>query len=196
MNINEKVDILRRSVMQEARIRGNAILDQHKDALGGIMSQHRVEALRQQETRIKAEQVQSRQRLNMAASSAQLELKRTLGKTHEELKKKLFEEVDLVVADYMKTDEYKALLVKYIQGAISFAKGEAMTVYINPTDEDKKDWLEGQTGIALTVSKVDFIGGVRAVMHDRNILIDHAFKGAIENEYSRFLFKGGDTLAQ
>ena len=43
----------------------------------------------------------------------------------------------------------------------------------------------------LTVSKEDFTGGVRAVVHDRNILIDHAFKGALESEYQKFMFKGG-----
>ena len=45
--------------------------------------------------------------------------------------------------------------------------------------------------MTLTVSKEDFIGGVRAVIHERNILIDHAFKGALENEYHNFVFRGG-----
>ena len=62
-----------------------------------------------------------------------------------------------------------------------------MTIYINPTDADKKEYLEEHTGMALTVSKEDFIGGVRAVIQEKNILIDHA----IENEYRKFLFKGG-----
>lgn len=66
-----------------------------------------------------------------------------------------------------------------------------MTIYINPTDEDKKAYLEEHTGVAVTVSKEDFIGGIRTVVHERNILIDHAFKGAIEREYQKFVFKGG-----
>ena len=54
-----------------------------------------------------------------------------------------------------------------------------------------KEYLEEHTGMSLTVSKEDFIGGVRAVIHEKNVLIDHAFKGAIDNEYRKFLFKGG-----
>ena len=54
-----------------------------------------------------------------------------------------------------------------------------------------KEYLEEHTGMSLTVSKEDFIGGVRAVIHEKNILIDHAFKGAIEGEYRKFVFKGG-----
>ena len=80
---------------------------------------------------------------------------------------------------------------RYIEKAAAFAGSEAMTIYINPTDADKKDYLEEHTGFQLTVSKEDFIGGVRCVVHGRNILVDHAFKGAIEREYQRFLFKGG-----
>ena len=33
----------------------------------------------------------------------------------------------------------------------------AMTIYINPSDADKKTYLEERTGMTLTISKVDFI---------------------------------------
>ena len=120
-----------------------------------------------------------------------VELKRELSKTQKELKKELFQEVDEKVQEYMKTEDYKHLLVAYIEKAARFAGGEAMTIYINPTDADKKEYLEEHTGMTLTISKEDFIGGVRAVIHERNILIDRAFKGAIDNEYHKFVFKGG-----
>ena len=94
----------------------------------------------------------------------------------------------------MKTEEYRKTLITYIEKAAAFANGEAMTLYINPTDEDKKNWLEEHTGMSLTVSKEDFTGGVRAVIHERNILIDYAFKGAMEREYQKFAFKGGSGI--
>ena len=67
----------------------------------------------------------------MAMSKAQLELKRELSKTQKELKKELFQEVDEKVQEYMKTEDYKHLLVAYIEKAARFAGGEAMTIYIN-----------------------------------------------------------------
>ena len=78
-----------------------------------------------------------------------------------------------------------------IQKAAQFASGMAMTIYINPSDADKKTYLEERTGMTLTISKVDFIGGVRAVVPDKNVLVDYAFKGALENEYQKFRFRGG-----
>lgn len=191
MTIEEKISHLKDAAMEEARAEGNAIMKQHEDALMSVFEQHRIEAIRQSETRVKAEQVNAKQQLNMAMSKAQLELKRELGKTQNQLKVELFQEVEELVQNYMKTEEYKHLLVAYINKAAAFADGAAMTIYINPTDEDKKEYLEEHTGMALTVSKEDFIGGVRAVIKERNILIDRAFKGAIENEYREFIFRGG-----
>lgn len=191
MTLEEKISHLQSAAMEEARTQGNAIIKQHEDSLENVFSQHRAEAMRQSETRIKAETTTARQQLNMAASKAQLELKRELGKTQDRLKKQLFQEVRVLMDDYMKTEDYRHLLVAYVEKAARFANGESMTIYINPSDEDKKAYVEEHTGMTLTVSREDFIGGIRAVIPERNILIDHAFKGAIDSEYKKFLFKGG-----
>ena len=123
--------------------------------------------------------------------SKQLELKREMGKIQTELKTELFEEVQLKLLAFMRTEEYKEVLIRYIEKAAQFASGMAMTIYINPSDADKKTYLEERTGMTLTISKVDFIGGVRAVVPEKNVLVDYAFKGALENEYQKFQFRGG-----
>ena len=191
MTLEEKISHLQTAAMEEARAEGNAIMKQHEAALENIFEQHRIEAIRQSETRVKAEGVTAVQQLNMAMSEAQLQLKRDLSKTQKELKKKLFSEVEEMLQEFMQTEEYKRVLVQYIVKSAKYANGEAVTIYINPTDADKKEYLEEHTGMTLTVSKEDFIGGVRAVIHERNILIDNAFKGALENEYHNFVFRGG-----
>lgn len=191
LTIGEKILHLRVAAMEEARAEGDAIMRQHENALKKLAEQHKEEAVRQSETRIKAESVNARQQLNMAMSKAQLELKREIGKRHKDLKKRLFLEVELKLQEFMKTEEYRDLLVKYIEKAAQFAGGEEITIYINPTDAGMKPYLEEHTGMELTISKEDFAGGVRAVIHKRNILIDHAYKGALESEYHKFLFRGG-----
>ncbi|WP_049728471.1 V-type ATP synthase subunit E [Dorea sp. D27] len=191
MTLEEKISHLQSAAMEEARAQGNAIIKQHEEALQSVFEQHRAEAVRQSETRLKAETTNARQQLNMAASKAQLELKRELSRTQGELKNKLFDEVLRLIDDYMKTEDYKRLLIAYIENAAKFANGETMTLYLNPSDEDKMAYLQEHTGMTLTVSKEDFIGGIRAVIPGRNILIDHAFKGAVDNEYHKFSFKGG-----
>ncbi len=80
----------------------------------------------------------------------------------------------------MKTSEYFDLLAKQITEAKNFAGNEEVTIYINPTDISLKANLEANTKAVLTVSTIDFIGGTRAVIHDKNILIDNSFLTKLE----------------
>lgn len=149
----EKVTHIRTAAMEEARAEANAIVKQHEDALRSVFEQHQIEARRQSETRVRAESVTAKQQLNMAMSKAQLELKREMGKTQTELKTELFEEVQLKLLAFMRTEEYKEVLIRYIEKAAQFASGMAMTIYINPSDADKKTYLEERTGMTLTTAK-------------------------------------------
>ena len=195
MTLEEKIAHLQTSSMEQARAEGNAIIDAHKEALEKVFEDHRAEALRQSETRIKAETTKARLSLNQAAAKSQLEIKRRQGKVQQELKDKIFEEVMGLVNDYMKTEAYGDFLVKCIRQAVDFAGQDPVTIYINPSDEAKRPDLENATGAHLTVSAEDFIGGVRAVIRSRNILIDNSFRTQLRNEYDRFIFSGGDGNA-
>ena len=195
MTLEEKIAHLRTSSMEQARAEGNAIIDAHKEALEKVFEDHRAEALRQSETRIKAETTNARLSLNQAAAKSQLEIKRRQGKVQQELKDKIFEEVMGLVNDYMKKEAYGDFLVKCIRQAMHFAGQDPVTIYINPSDETKRPDLEDATGVHLTVSAEDFIGGVRAVIRSRNILIDNSFRTQLRNEYDRFIFLGGDGNA-
>ena len=139
MTVDEKITRLQESAMQEARSKGNAIVEQHKKALTHVFEQHKAEA------RIKAEKTSVKQQLGMANSKAALELKRELGAAQKRLKKQLFKEVEEKLYAYMKTEKYRDILVKYIEKAVSYSDRGEMTIYVNPTDADKKAYLEEKT---------------------------------------------------
>ena len=189
MTLEEKIAHIQSVSMEEARAEGNEIITAYKTALEKVFEDHKKEAVRQSQTRVRAESTNARQQKNQAMAKAQLDLK-----VQQELKNKLFAEVADLVRDFMKTPDYDAFLVKCIESALEFASGEEMTIYINPSDRDKKEKLEEKTGAALTISTEDFMGGVRAVLRGRNILIDHSFKASLENEYDQFIFSGGDDI--
>jgi len=180
--------------MEEARAEGNAIIDNYREALEKVLKDHKEEMRWQSETRIKAEQSNARHMLNQANARTQLELKRKTGKVQVELKDKIFKEAHELAEEYMQTDAYEEYLIKSIRKATAFAPGEEMTIYINPSDEPRQAALEAATGTRLTLSSEDFIGGTRAVIRDRNILIDNSFSTLLRNEYDRFIFTGGDGI--
>ena len=195
MTLEEKISHLRTTSMEQARSEGNAIIDSYKEALEKVFEDHKAESLRQSETRIKAETTNARQQLNQAMAKSQLEIKRQNGKIQQELKDKIFEEARSLVDDYMQTEDYMEYLMSCIKQAKAFAGDDPVIIYINPTDEKRRSDLEDATRIPLTVSAEDFIGGVRAVIRTRNILIDNSFKTKLRNEYDSFIFLGGDGVA-
>ena len=195
MTLEEKFAHLQSNSMEQARAEGNAIIDSHREALEKILEDHKAEARHQAETRVKAETTNAKLTLNQATAKAQLEIKRRQGKVQQELKDKVFDEAKSLVHDYMQTEAYNDFLLECIRQAVKYAGSDPVVIYINPSDEAKKSALEEKTGAALTVSREDFIGGVRAVIRSRNILMDNSFKTQLDNEYDRFLFLGGDGIA-
>ena len=100
-------------------------------------------------------------------------------------------EVKELLSDFTKTDEYLDYLCSKIREAARFADGEEMTIYISPSDKEKQTELEKRTGMTITISEYDFMGGMRAVIRGRNILIDHSFQAAVDYEYHQFSFAAG-----
>lgn len=191
MTVEEKITHIREVAMTEARARGNEIIRDHERALETVFEAHRQEITMQTATRIKTETTSVRQQLNSAVSKGQLKLRRELSIVKNTLKNDLFREVRQMLEDYMKTEDYQRLLVTYVMKAARFADGSPLTIYMNSSDQDKKDFLEQRTGMTIGISEEDLIGGIRAVIPGRNILIDSSFRGALEKEYEEFTFKGG-----
>lgn len=194
MTLDEKIAHLQAASMAEARAEGNSIIDSYRDALEKVFQEHKEEMIQQSELRIRSEKINTRQQLSQAAAKAQLELKRQYGKVAQELKDQVFEEAGVLVQEYMKTNEYIDFMAACIRKALAFANGEPVTIYINPTDVSHKDALEAETGTSLTVSKEDFVGGIRCVIRGRNVLIDNSFKTQLRNEYDNFMFRGGEGI--
>ena len=188
MTLEEKIAHLQTTSMEQARLEGNVIIDTHQAALEKVFEDHKAEATRQSETRIKAEAANAKLSLNQALAKSQLEIKRRQSKVQQELKDKIFEEADALIDEFMKTEAYDDFLIKCIRKAVAFAGNDELTIYINPTDEKKRS-------VHLTISAEDFRGGVRAVIRSRNILIDNSFSTQLKEQYDKFVFLGGDGIA-
>ncbi len=191
MTLEEKLDRMRVTSMEEARTNGNEIITKHKASIDQLFEDHKEVALRQSRLSIKTEKNNAKQQLNKALATSQTHLKRKQGRTQTQLKNRLFKRVNVLLDEYMQTDEYIEQLIVYINKAKSFADGTAISIYINASDEDKIKLLEERTDTVLTVYKEDMKGGIRAIIHDRNILINYSFTSALAEQYDNFLFSGG-----
>ena len=110
MTLEEKIAHLQATSMEQARLEGNVIIDTHQAALEKVFEDHKAEATRQSETRVKAEAANAKLSLNQALAKSQLEIKRRQSKIQQELKDKIFEEADALIDEFMKTEAYDDFL--------------------------------------------------------------------------------------
>lgn len=189
MTTDEKLKHFLDTCMEDARTRSSRMLDEYMTALEKTLEEHKADARRRADMQIRQETEKIEREINKTLSIEQLDLKRMLGQKQEELKDKLFIELKDMLANFLETREYQQLLERQIQSALDFAGDDAITIYLDPVDEDKLRRLAlhyGSTDIRL--SEYSFGGGSRAVIPSRHILIDNSFQTRLEEARESFHF--------
>lgn len=189
MTLEEKLDIFYNAAINDATNQSVKILDEYKENLEKLQKEHQEQTLKRAEDSLKTESEYLMRDRNKRISDESLILKKAITKKVKEYEKIIFDKVEQNLYDYMRTPQYAELLKQQIQYALNYAKGEAIEIYINPSDQDKKYALENALHCHLQVSKIDFMGGTRAVIRDRNVLIDNSFSTKLAEERDSFTLK-------
>ncbi len=188
MTLDEKLDLFYDSAMKDATAKNIQIIEDFKRSLQQIYDDHKATALQNAKLTLQLETEKLTRDKNKKLSAEAINIRRNTTLKTMELKEILFEQVEKKLEEFMKTDDYISVLVKQIRNAKAFSKDEALTIYINPSDADKKSRLEKESNTELTVSTTDFVGGTRAVIHSKNILIDNSFMTKLAEEKETFKF--------
>lgn len=191
MTTEEKLQHFLNASIEDAQNRSQKMISDYKEALAKIADEHKAETLKKAELQIKVEEDKLQRNRNKEISKQVLHIKRKITKKQAELKDKLFVEVAHMLEEYMSTEDYTKLLVKEIKEAVDIAGESDVTIYIDPADSESLNKLEMMTGASLTISEYSFMGGTRAVIRDRNILIDNSFAKKLEEAKENFNFNGG-----
>lgn len=135
-----------------------------------------------------------RKELNKNISQSQIHLQRDLYLQEEKLKKSLFAEFNNAIQNYMQTDEYRNQLVVMINNLKDYAEKnrEELVVYINHSDQGMIETLLEETNANIQISDREFLGGVRGVLKDRQVLIDYSFSTLLANVEDSFTIKEVD----
>ena len=191
MTIDEKLqhfyDVLYRGSKRRCRKK----IQEHRESLSQMLNEHKDARRQGAEAEIKAEADHVRREINKALATEQITLKRHWSRKQEELKDNLFSAVRKKVDAFMQSPEYLDYLCKQIRNVQEFAGTDPVYISISSGDSDKLDILTAKTGAELTLSKDDFIGGVRAAIPEKNIMIDNSFLEELESMRKEFKFDGG-----
>jgi len=189
MTLDEKLDQFYTSAIESATNQNIQIVEDYKKSLQTVFEDHKNEALKKAEAAYQMEADKLMKDKNRKLSAEAIKLKRKINDKSEELTDKLFQEVKEKLIEFKSTKDYYNLLCKQIKEAMEFARGDNLTIYIDPSDGNLKTSLETDTQSNLTISDRDFIGGIRAVIKEKNILIDHSFLSRLEELRNSFVFK-------
>lgn len=191
MTIDEKLQHFYDVSIEEAKEDAAKEIQEHRESLSQMLNEHKDARRQGAEAEIKAEADHVRREINKALAAEQVTLKRHWSKKQEELKENLFSAVRKKVDAFMRSPEYPDYLCRQIREVQEFAGTDEIHISLSSSDSDKLDILTAKTGAELSVSGDDFIGGIRAAIPEKNIMIDNSFLEGLESMRKEFKFDGG-----
>ena len=191
MTIEEKLTHFYDTSVEEARRQAEKEVQEHKVSLDAAMEEHKKMALENAASSRKAEIANARREINKALSAEQLNIRRDWTTRQSRLKEKLFSEVREQILKFMESSRYEEYLCSKIEEAVCFAEHDEIQIYLSREDEPRLKSLTIKTGFPLKLSGDSFIGGIKAVIPEKNILIDNSFEEGYNAAYRDFKFNGG-----
>lgn len=195
MTTEEKLKYFEESSLEQARLQAAAMIKEYTANLTKLEAEHKDTTARQAELQLKTESDNLKRENNIELSKEQLKIKRKITQKQNELKEKLFVEIKQELEAFMNTPEYDQLLIKQIRDILKEAASDKVVLYIDPADSGKRTSLQAATGAPITVSQYSFMGGTRAVLQERHILIDNSFATKLTKAKAEFNFNGGTAHA-
>ena len=189
MTTEEKLQHFYDVSMESAREEAQKALEEYRRALDDMFEEHKKE--KSAELRLKLETENAKREINKALSAEQLHIKRKLSKKQQELREKIFIDLQAKLEIFRKSSDYPQWLEEKIKEAQNIADSDEIQIYLSKIDENLKESIEAETGISIQLSEEPFMGGMRAVIPAKNILIDQTFLTMFESEKEEFNFDGG-----
>ena len=186
MTLDEKLEQFYQAAIESATNQNLQIIEEYKKSLQVIYDNYKNEVLKKIENAYQEESERLLREKNRELSKEAVKLKQKVSEKTSELIGKLFQEVLKKLTEFKSTPEYFDLLCKQIREAFEFAGGNSMTIYLTSADSNLKSSLETALNTTLTVSTEEFVGGIKAFIQDKNILIDNSFASRIEELKSKF----------
>ena len=192
MTIDEKLTNFTEYCVLAAKKKSEELILQQQAALDKDFEAYTVKSKEIAETQLKIEKENLEKKLNKELSNEQLHSKQLIGEARTELTDKLFVELSDKISNFINTKEYMELISSQIEYALKFADGDELIIYVDSTDESRLHELcaRHQTD-CIKISEHSFMGGTKALLPKKNILIDNSFAKKLETAKLRFMFDLG-----
>ncbi len=180
MTLEEKLVNFEESAILAATEKRTELINSYEKALKKEFTEKKKMLDEKAALKVKASTEELKRKANQMLSTETLNAKRLVNEKSVALTNSLFKDVLEKLLEFKKTEEYFKLLLDQILYAVEFADSLPMSIYIDKSDEALLYKLRNLSNFQVKLSNIDFIGGTRAVIHDKNILIDNSFLTKID----------------
>lgn len=186
MTIEEKMEHFKNVSLDNASAKSNDILTAYKQSLDEQFENHKETAVLESKSIENAKLNAIRLEAKRDLSKIQADVRRTVTMHQNKLKSQIFSSVMEKLNAYKLTTEYKAELISQITKILEDFKDSDVEFFIDPSDESLLSDLQNQTGANIKISSVSFIGGCKAIISEKNMLVDNSFKTKLAEEQEKF----------
>lgn len=191
MTTEEKLKHFSEVSMETAREEAQRAITEYKAVLEDEMEQHKKEKQAASENQFRIEAENAAREINKALSAEQLHIKRKLSRKQQELREVLFSEIQEQLRAFTKSEGYADWLEAKVKKALVIAGEDEIQISLSPEDADLIPEIEKRTGMRPLLAEDSFLGGIRAVIPQKNILIDDTLLTSFQNEKENFNYDGG-----
>ncbi len=92
---------------------------------------------------------------------------------------------------FMESSRYEEYLCTKIEEAVCFAEHDEIQIYLSKEDEPRLKSPHCKDRFPAEGFRESFIGGIKAIIPEKNILIDNSFEEGYQAAYKEFKFDGG-----
>lgn len=187
MNIEEKLQHFTKVILEGVNEECEKSLAEYKKELDWKFETHKEQHLKEAKVKENALRDAVEKKTSKEYTMEQLHIKRKINHKQNEIKAKLFAQVEEELKKFRETEEYRELLVREIKSAIEFAGKSALIVYVGVDDEELAKDLSKMLKVPIEISDNITKGGMRAEIPRKNILIDNTFETKISEAKEKFL---------
>ena len=180
MTIEDKLNHFKVITMESVQKQCDKEFDEYKKNMDDFYENHVREAKEQSEQRVNILADGISRKASKDYTAKQFELKRNLNTRKQEITKEIFDRVTERLKEYMKTEAYDKLIKKQTDEAKKIAKSNDIVIELASGDGEHIEMLKKYSGLNIKLSDDDFVGGIRAMVPEKNIYIDNSFESMLE----------------
>lgn len=191
MTTEEKLQHFTSVTIESVQKECDEMLAEYKKKMEDYFEDHKVKSIEKSKLATSIAEDGIKRKASQEYTSMQMHLKRKINHKQEELKEKLFDEVNELLRNYISTNEYKEYVLKKVDEIKRFAGSDELIIELDPNDKDLADDIMPKANMKVVVSERTFMGGVKGSIPKRNILIDDSFETKFEEIKDKYTIAGG-----